>query len=958
MGFNPRPMRPHRLSLSIALCLAACSGSTPATDAATDLGPDASADAADARVVVDAPRPEGIPDPIASHPLDAQPERVMGLDGPVDVVYDRMGWPHIYATSLRDAAMVQGYVMARDRMPQMEMLRRLASGTLAERFGVLDASLVDRDLAARVLGLRRAADATWMRMQPGRTRSLLEGFARGVNRYLADLRAGNASPPPGTSLVIDGTTPEWTPVDSLVIGRYQSYALSYDAEDDINNSLLADRIASTFDRADATAQPARAARRGMFLDVLRPAPPQPTAVVPDFFPRPMGQMSTFRPDVDRPRLGDLHARTSNFLRLSRELAEVFGDDSRGSNNWVVHPSASTSGRALLANDPPLQLSAPAIWWGSQLTVTRGPDAVDVTGTTFPGIPGVIIGFTPRVAWGVTTAGYDVTDVYVETVTRGANGMPDTVSFNGRQVPIEVRPEMVATGTGMYMAPLEFVPHHGPIIPEIRNGQIVPRTGTRALSIKWTGHEPTSDLDAFLGVAYARNVAEAQTAARAFGVGAQNWVFADIEGGVRYASHANIPVRAAGALTWSPTMLAGTNPCTVLPGTGEAEWTGMLPPERIPQATGSAMRPFISTANNDQAGVTFDNNPFDAPAYLGCGFDRGWRAQRIDERLRMLGTRMTVDDMKTLQGDARVLAGGRFRPFLMQAMARLEMEWATPGSQRDLAALATTLRPRQARLRDAAQRIMAWSLEGATGTDAAATAAQRSDAVAATLFHAWLGPALNGLFNDEAAALNMGQSQSAGFDRVRAALFLLENPMMARTRVEATGQSSLWDDLATADVTETRDFILVRALDQALTNLEMAYMTPDVTRWLWGERHTVRFGSIIPGPGSVLSIPGMSDTMFPRGFPRPGGLDVVDASQPGLGGTNFSFGSGASQRFVVEMDPMGPRAFNAIPGGQSADNRSPHFRDGAELWRQGRYHEVPRAEAAVVAASTRHLRFIP
>lgn len=949
-------MRRHTLPCLFALAVAAgCDESNPApADAATnaDAADVPAADRNDAAPDVAAQPPDGIPAAVGAHPLSSPAARVMGLDGAVDVVYDRMGWPHIYATSLRDAATVQGYIMARDRMPQMEMLRRVASGTLAARFGVLSASLVGQDLAARVLGLRRASEAMWAATPAGRSRTMLEAYARGVNLYLTDLARGDASLPPGTELVIDQTTPEWTPVDSLVIGRYQSYSLSYDANNDIENAAIAERVTAQFERDGSP-------RRGMLADVMRWAPPAQVAVVADFLPRPMGMMSTFRPDVDRPAVGSLYGRAAGFLQHSRAIAEVWGDDSRGSNNWVVHPSASTTGHALLANDPHLSLTSPAIWWGSQITVTRGPDALDVTGTTFPGIPGVIIGFTPRVAWGVTTAGYDVTDVYLETITPGTGGAPDTVLFNGRQVPIEVRTEAVETGTGTYMARYEYVPHHGPIIPEIRNNMIVPRTATRALSIKWTGHTPTTELDAFLNVAYARNAAEAKTAVRAFGVGAQNWVIADVDGNAEYTSHANIPIRAAGAFTWSPTMLTGTHPCAVLPGTGEAEWTGNLAPERIPQATLGAMRPWLESANQDQAGVTFDGNPFNDPVYLGCEFDRGWRGERIAGRLRALGARVSVDDMKSIQADAHNAAAGRFRPFLAQAMARLEMEWATPNSQRDLAALATELRPRQERLRDAARRVMAWSLEGESGVEAAATEAQRNDSVATSIFHGWLAQVFSASLNDEINALNMGQATGVGFDRVRLVLRLLEDASTLRTRDMATGQSTLWDDLGTADVTETRDLILVRSLDRALTALAgmSVFGTEDVSMWRWGAVHAVRFGSIIPGPGSVLSIPRDNDTMFPRGFPRHGGLDVVDASQPGLGGTNFTFGSGPSQRFVIELDPAGVRAFNAIPGGQSADNTSPHHRDGAELWRQNQYHEVPRAETAVVAAATRHLRFV-
>ncbi len=933
----------------------ASTSNPPPVDARPDGAADATADAAPDVSV------EGIPAPVAAHPTTSPPDRVMGLDGPVDVVYDAMGWPHIYATSLRDAALVQGYVMARDRMPQMEMLRRVASGTLAERFGALvsNSSLVDRDLAARVLGLRRAATEMWAATPPGRERTLLEYYARGVNRYLGEVRDGAVSLPSETALVIDQSTPDWDPVDSLVIGRYQSYSLSYDANDDIESSLLAERAARVFGMADAAMQPARAARRGFLADAVRWAPQSPVAVVPDFLPRPMGMMSTYRPDVERPSIGArLAGSTASFRRLSRELAEFWGDESRGSNNWVVHPSASTTGHALLANDPHLSLTSPAIWWGSHLTVTRGADALDVAGTTFPGIPGVIIGFTPRLAWGVTTAGYDVTDVYAETVTPGSNGQPDTVRFNGMQVPIVVREEAVNTGAGMYMARFEYVPHHGPIIPEIRNGRLVPRTGTRALSIKWTGHQPTTELQAFFGLAYARTAAEGKAAVDAFGVGAQNFVIADVDGNVEYSSHANIPIRAAGALTWSPTRPEGTHPCAILPGTGEAEWTGNVANNNIPQATLSATRPVLATANNDQAGVTFDGNPFDSPVYLGCYYPSGWRAERITTRLRALNNHVTLDDMKSIQADAQVEAGARFRPFLMQAMQRLEMEWATPGSQRDLAALATSARPRQERLRDAARRIMEWSLDSPSGFEMGATDAQRRDSVATTLFHAWLGQVVRNAFDDELAALNEGQSDGVGIDRLRVALYLLEHPMDASTRDMSTSQSVLWDDMTTADVSETRDLILARALDRALTGLEMAYGTADLGMWLWGRFHTVQFESIVPGPGEALSIPRDGDTTFPRGFPRHGGIDVVDAANFGLGGFNFSFGSGASQRFVVELDPAGPRAFNAIPGGQTMVRDDRHFRDGAELWRQNQYHPVPIAAADVVRAAERHLRFVP
>jgi len=893
----------------------------------------------------------------------AEQLRLPRLDAPVDVVVDRMGWPHIRARNLRDVSRVQGYLLARDRMAQMDVLRRLSSGTLAERFGALNAGAIDSDLSFRTLGLRRAAQAMWTQLEtagPSRERTLLEGFAEGVNHYLAQVRAGNVSLPQGSAVVVDETTGDWSPVDSLVIGRYQSYSLSYDANDDIRRSATAQRIREVFDGANAMMQPAHAARRGMTLDVLRWAPPTDAIVAPDFLGTLSGGMGnplTHRPENERPRIARSALRDAeHFLALTQAGAEMLGDETRGSNNWIVAPSGTRNGRALLANDPHLALNSPPIWWGVQLTVTEGPDAVDVAGTTFPGIPGVIIGFTPRVAWGVTTAGYDVTDVYQETITPGANGQPDTVRFNGMDVPLQVVTERVSNGRGGFVdARIEIVPHHGPLVPRISGGMILPREGNTALAVKWTGHQPSTDLSAFIGVSYAANVAEARQAVQRFGVGAQNWVLADVEGNTAYSSHAILPVRAMGALTWHPTMRPeGTNPCMVLPGDGSAEWVGTLRPEQIPQGVPTPQRPFLATANGDQAGVTLDNNPFDAPVYLGCNFASGFRQERILQRLTALGPQATREDMESVQSDTHVLFGGQLRPFLMEAMARMEMAWANPASQADLTALAMATTARQARIREAAMRLQAWSLDGASGVGEA-TDAQRRDATATSIFHGWVVRLLANTFNDEATALAM-PGVSVGWDRIRTVSHLLRNPGQLQARDPMTQQSTLWDDLGTTGVTETRDLILVRSLDEALTELERVFATADFAEWRWGAQHTIRFNVLFPPLGPGVSIPGSSEAMFPRGFPRPGGIDVVDASGPSTGSFNFSYGSGASQRFTVEMDPSGPVAYNALPGGQSIDPESPHHRDEAELWRTNRSHRIPLREADVVAQHERRIRF--
>ncbi|MBK6528106.1 MAG: penicillin acylase family protein [Deltaproteobacteria bacterium] len=926
------------------LALSSCSdNTTPAT-------PDAGR--ADAVVATDAPAGS-----VASLPI-RQTTRLPGMDGPVDVATDAHGWSHIRATTLRDATYVQGYLQARERMAQMDILRRLGSGTLGEAFGVVSSAAIGQDLAFRAIGLRRAAVAMWAQIQTepsaARTRVALTAFSAGVNQYLREIRAGRAEAPPSTELVLGETTPDWSEVDSLVIGRYQSYSLSYSADTEIANSQLIDAVRTTFGGADPTAAPQRYARRAMAQDVLVWRPPSEAAVVPDFYPPRSGMAQVFRPTTQRPHLAaGLYDRVAPFFRHVREGFSVWGDESRGSNNWVVTPGMTRSGRALLANDPHLALRA----------------------------PGHLVGDAPHGhGWG--RRGRRGGDHLSGRSGRGHRLQParrlgrhdGLLRRHGRLPGDHHRGGRRSARHGALQRPPGAHPDHHRAGARRRRGQRrgaaggcspprAHRAGDRQRAHREAHGQPgaVDPLDGPPGDGRVQHLHGARLCAqRRRGAGRGRGLRgrrAELRlrrhrGATGYASHAVIPQRAAGALTWRADNPEGTNPCTVLPGTGEAEWTGTVPSAQIPQAVGSATRPYIVTGNNDQVGATRDGNPFDATVYLGCGYASGWRAERITQRLQMAGSQMTVEDMQSIQGDHTVLAGGRFRPFLMSAFARLEAEWTTPGTHPDIAALALTLQPRAARLRDAAMRVQSWTLDGASGVEADATPARRRDAVATSIFHGWMSRLLRGTFSDETAVLRVG-----GIDSIRAALHLLEHPTELRART-ASGESVLWDDLSTADATETRDVILLRSLDEAMADLERLTTTADVERWLWGSLHTVRFTSLIPGTDATLSIPPTTDGAFPRGFPRPGGIDVVDASGPGLGGSNYSFGSGASQRLAVELGPDGPRAFNALPGGQSIDTGSPHFRDEAELWRTNRTHAVPFREAEVVAEASGRWRFEP
>lgn len=528
----------------------------------------------------------------------------------VELVVDSNGWPHVFASSLRDAAFAQGYAIARERMPQLELFRRIANGELAEALGAVSAKFVESDVTMRTLGLRHVAAEMWERTAPGRSRELLEGYAAGVNRHLAELRDGRERVPRGAELLLGPRTRDWTPADSLAVLRLMELFLNFNADAEIERTLLLDRAGPE-----------------LFEHLVRFDPPSRASTVPDFYAQVLTPLQRVLPPEDRLAVG--------------------------TNAWAVSGARSKSGHALLANDPHLPLTSPSMLFGVHLVVTGGADALDVTGTAFPGVPGVVFGHNARVAWGICNAMLDQMDVYEETL------VDDTVVFAGVQLPLERRVERIATGLGGFIDyTVEVVPHHGPILPVFeREGVPRARSGSSALSVRWVALQPTHEVDGLLALLYARDVAEARAAVKPIEAPGMAFVLADSAGDIGFQLVGKVPVRAAGA-----------RPAFVLPGDGSAEWVGWVQPEQLPW---SGTRPFLAAANNDPAGVARDGDPFDAPVYLGYDFAEGFRAERIAERLGVLDGRATREDMEALQADTVMLAAKRFAPWFPQGPLR---EW--------------------------------------------------------------------------------------------------------------------------------------------------------------------------------------------------------------------------------------------------------------------------------------------
>ncbi len=912
------------------------------------------------------------------------PMNLPGLDGEVEVIVDDRGMPHIYATTIHDLMVVQGYLMSQDRFVQMEFIRRGVKGRLSEVLGSADGSVVGRDQSSLFLGFKRQGEAIYESLPADSPSKLAaDAFVEGINLYIEEVvESESYRAPPDLEIInvikASGNLGRWTGADIFALARYQAWNLSYDAGADTarTEALLGVQDAFPAPEPGPPGDEVLESRAGIYGDFFSEVQARRVYTRDGL---PASDPFTIEAQVFERELPLL---TRQALRGARSFFDRLDDDPLfhrdehvGSNSWVVHGDVTESGNPILSNDPHLSLTSPGIWWYVHLNTAEmgGEDDIDVQGVAFAGLPGVVLGYNRDLAWSATTTGYDVTDVYSEVVTYEYQGdgadplwVPVSVSFEGGDVAIEVIEEVVLHDEQDPIPyPVYDVPHHGPIIPgsEVYPDVTVAAGETAeggALSVRYTGHEVTNELGFFVALMTATSVDEAAAAHREFfQVGAQNIAMVSRAGDIAWSSHAWIPQREAAACTFGiddQGVVSGVSPLFVLPGQGGYEWGADIDDALIPQEKNPASG-FIATANQDNAGVTDDGNPCNDDAYIGGGFAVGYRMGRIVENLEAMSTAggITPAMMIELQAETKSSLGETMRDAIV---ASLDHALGDPSDDAALQAVvdrggADGLTDLQA-VRD---RLAAWTLETPHGIDATADA-EIADSVATTIFNAIITRLTGLAFDDEEAAIGRGMNSSYNARMLEWALADAATQMDSLYTFRATYQGDaewndtvVWDDITTDTVLETRDERVTSAVFAALTFLTED-LGEDWDEWRWGRLHAVRFDQIAPslsGQNRVSIPPGRSSD-FPIGFPRHGDYGAVDVGNFSMtNGERFTHGSGASQRLVVEMTPEGPvMPFNALPGGQSEDIRSPHHADEAEFWRTNQQPQLYYTRADVEA----------
>jgi len=361
------------------------------------------------------------------------------LRAAVRVVWDGDYIPHIFAENDADAARVLGYLHARDRFFQMDLLRRQASGTSAELLG---RSALAADIQARTLGLRRAAEAS-VEVHSAEVRGLLEAYAAGINAWLQD-PAASLPPEYRTLELTKASVPPWTIVDSIVTAKALAFGLSFFLDAELSVGLNAAERAGKARGFDGAVL--------FFEDLVRVAPFDPTISIPGFLDRfPAAKREAQRKaaqaqaEILAPETLRLAERYLERLREARlfEGTLDWPTTRPASNWWLIGGKLTASGYAMLASDPHLSLSTPPIWYEAHLIVRNDPERgpMNVNGVSLPGVPGVVLGCNERLCWGATMNPLDVTDTYQERITFDLRTLtPLGTQFEGRVEPLALIPQ--------------------------------------------------------------------------------------------------------------------------------------------------------------------------------------------------------------------------------------------------------------------------------------------------------------------------------------------------------------------------------------------------------------------------------------------------------------------------------------------------------------------------------------
>ncbi|REK92222.1 penicillin acylase family protein [Streptomyces inhibens] len=862
----------------------------------------------------------------ASFPQTTGSLKLPGLTNPVDVTRDANGIPQIYADTDEDLFRAQGYVQAQDRFWEMDVRRHMTAGRLSEMFGK---SQVKTDSFLRTLGWHEVAQKEYDTKLSPSTKKYLQAYSAGVNAYLKDHKGSALSLEYAALDFENDYQPEkWTPVDSVAWLKAMAWDLRGNMQEEIDRSLMASRFTPAQIAQLYPAYPYK--RNKPIVDGGAVAP-----ATKEFTPKGSANAAPAGPGT---AAAGLQSQLSSLSKSLDEIPALLGPNGNGigSNSWVVSGAHTTTRKPLLANDPHLAPQMPSLWYqmGLHCRATGPKCNYDVSGFTFSGMPGVVIGHNQDISWGMTNLGADVTDLYLEKINA------DGYLFDNKQRPFLTRKETIKVAGGESHEITVRSTNNGPIVSdrddELGNvgkdapvGNAAPDRGDGyAVSLRWTALDPGKSMDAVLELDRAKDWNAFRKAAGHFEVPSQNLIYADTKGNIGYQAPGRIPVRGKGDGHFDGTYPApGWDP--------KYRWNGYIPQKALPYEY-NPKRGYIVTANQ---AVVDEKYPY----LLTKDWGYGSRSQRINDLIESKikdGSKVSTDDMQAFQKDNSSEIARLLTPYL------------------------TKIDIKDKYVRDAQQLLEGWDFT------------QEPDSAAAAYFNAVWRNTLKLAFGNkmpkelrvEGQCLNVRPSSETGpaddLDKL-----VRECGERAGDTAQPDG-GDRWYEVVRTIIDEpdnawwktedrpgrpgdkNRDQLLAHAMKDARYELT-SKLGKNIDNWSWGRLHQMFLKNQTLGTDG----PGILQGLFNRGpWNVGGGEAAVDATGWNAAG-GYKVTWVPSMRMVVNLAELDKSRWINLTGA-SGHAYDAHYYDQTDKWAKGELLPWAFSEEAVKKAGKDTLTLSP
>ncbi len=546
-------------------------------------------------------------------------KNISGLINNVEVVFDEYGVPHITAQNEEDLFFTLGYMHAQDRMWQMDLIRRVAEGRLAE---IMGKDVLEYDKLFRTIGIGKYAYTLYKSVSP-KTKSILENYSKGVNAFIKE----NNKKLPLEFDVLNYKPEEWKPEHSLMVVRMMGWELNISWM----TEFMFGELVSKFGMEKAK----------------------------DFFPNYPEDapyiVKQEKGNTKDPKLNKTEANLKKISELGKGFYEGVNDYRNyfgltgthiGSNSWAVNGKKTEGKKPILANDPHLVLQAPSRWY--EVVINNSSTNNYVCGFSIPGAPGIAIGSNGSISWGITNLMNDDSDFLVLRIdsTNSARYIYKDVSYDIDSTEEYIRIKDVKDEVPYTVYSTKV----GPVISNLdRTGFLEGgnfKVGEKYLmTFKWTGFEVSDEIKCFFDVGLSRNWDDFRKSLQSFGLPASNFTYADVNGNIGYQAAGKIPIRK------------GENDFNAsIPNNEDIEWTGFVSFDELPTVYNPEDN-FIATANNKPLK--------DYKHYISNLYEPPYRAARIEEVLR-LKSNMTSQEFKLLQNDVVSLQAKEFFKYVLEA----------------------------------------------------------------------------------------------------------------------------------------------------------------------------------------------------------------------------------------------------------------------------------------------------